>query len=127
MYLTWLLVLSRKKELEAKAKELAKELVDKFEKEWKPVADNLAEAMKAFDDLEGKRHVSLTCIRTPNLLHVHAHFLVRAAVQPRSLSLSLILCLSLASSCRNKHILHWLACWCRHIHITSIFLMLWQS
>jgi hypothetical protein len=39
--------------MEAKAKELAKELVDKFEEEWKPVADNLGEAMKAFDDLEG--------------------------------------------------------------------------
>ncbi len=53
MGLTRFLCISRKKEMEAKAKELAKELVDKFEEEWKPVADNLGEAMKAFDDLEG--------------------------------------------------------------------------
>ena len=40
----------------------AQEMVQDFKEQWEPIADNLAEAMEAFDDLEGGHNdSSQTC------------------------------------------------------------------
>lgn len=46
------------KEFEQKAKEKTKELVEKFEKEWKPVMEALQEATEVFDNLDGMQGVN---------------------------------------------------------------------
>ena len=43
----------RQQVLEAKAKQAAKEAIDKFEQEWKPLMEAVKEAAETFDNLEG--------------------------------------------------------------------------
>lgn len=40
--------------LEAKAKQAAKEAIDKFEQEWTPLMEAVKEAAETFDNLEGE-------------------------------------------------------------------------
>ena len=40
--------------MQAAMQQKAEEMVQDFKEQWEPIADNLAEAMEAFDDLEGQ-------------------------------------------------------------------------
>ncbi len=40
-------------QMQAAMQQKAEEMVQDFKDQWEPIAENLAEAMEAFDDLEG--------------------------------------------------------------------------